>query len=125
MIHAPQDRLTAVDFYVPLDTLRSEWETMDEYVCSHRLDRLRHLYEHLPTRYWLQAEPRLADLGRARIAISSSWQAAIIALRRIAGEWERSRPPLLSCDLCDCTIRGHDRLEAHVSLFHDAPRKEP
>jgi len=116
---APLDRLSPQDFYRLLDGLRDEWETLDEYVVARRLQNLRRMYEHLPTRFWTLAEPLLKDLGMARVANGRPWYATLRQLSEIVATWTRAQPPLLSCPECGHDVRGHQALETHRYVVHD------
>jgi hypothetical protein len=117
-VTAPLDRLAPPDFYKQLDWLRDEWETTDEYGVAMRLQRLRRTFEHLPTRYWREAEPLIDRLGRARLANGKPWHILIRQLADIVSAWDRARPPLLGCPECGVTLRGHPALSSHRYVVH-------
>lgn len=107
------------DLYRILDWLRDEWNAADEYVVVQRMLRLRRHFEHLPSRFWERARPLLEELGRGRLSRDFSYQEGIRSLSEIVSEWDRARPPLLSCEVCGIDIRGHYALKNHLLIVHD------
>jgi hypothetical protein len=118
------DRLTAPDLYRQLDWLRDEWH-QDEEKVARKILRLEQTFAHLPTRYYTQSLALLAVVKRARIVNGVDWRGAISELRRLANEWDKQRPPILACEVCGATMRGHATLANHFHIFHyDHPRAE-
>lgn len=115
---ATRDRLAPQDLYRLLDWLRDEWDAVDEWYAAKRLQRLRRNFEHLPSRFWDRARPLIEELGRGRLSRDFPYQAKIRALSELVSEWERSRPPLLSCEVCGIEIRGHRSMFLHLATVH-------
>lgn len=117
MASSPLERLDPADFYRQLDWIRDEWASSDEHAMAAKLVRLRRLLEHLPDRYWLEAEPLLERLGRSRVVNGLEHERTLRSLADLIGEWSRSRPPLLECPSCGISVRGRHGLEQHQELF--------
>ena len=114
---AALDRLAPEDIYRQLDWLRDEWEG-DEYEIARKLTRLRRTLEHLPARYYERTHAPLETLARARIANGVPWRGALLELGALVSEWDRSRPPLLECEVCGIGVRGHPALANHYEIVH-------
>ena len=141
---AAQDRLAAEDFYLRLDRLRSEWHSDPSlwtepdssearYADTRRQDALdvherriaanlrniRWLLEQLPPRFYDAATKQYEELKRGRLSKDADWLGAIVRLREIISQWDRSRPPVIRCDYCGLDVRGQQQLRTHLLLIHN------
>jgi hypothetical protein len=112
------DRLSPRDIYRQLDWLRDEWSG-DEVEVARKLVRLRRMFEHLPARYYERATGPLEELAHARLVSGGDYSTPLRQLAELASEWDRSRPPLLTCECCGLTVRGHQILKQHLWAIHD------
>lgn len=114
---AALDRLSPQDIYRQLDWLRDEWEC-DEYEFTRKLQRLQRTFGHLPSRYYERTAAPMKVLARARIVNGVPWRGALLELGALVSEWDRSRPPVLDCEVCGVALRGHPALANHYDIVH-------
>lgn len=98
--------------------MRDKWDEYDEWKMSRMTRDVRRLLEHLPSRFYDRALLEVRTIESARIAEGKDWTGALARLRRIVGEWDRSRPPLLECPECELEVRGRNRLANHRLVVH-------
>ena len=111
------DRLAPQDLHRQIDWLRDEWDD-DELIVAKKLVRLRRLLEQLPSRYYERSVPHLEGLAHARLVRESNYYSHLRSLNELVEEWDRNRPPLLHCERCTISVRGHEAMRRHVELIH-------
>lgn len=112
------ERLSPQDLYRQIDWLRDEWNDHEEVVAK-KIVRLRRTLEHLPSRYYERSVPLVESLCRARLVRNADYLPTLRALGELVSEWDRNRPPLLTCEMCGVNVRGRDSMNRHLWLVHD------